>query len=92
MGFLTFVDRPKSDAGTSIARLHDLGVDVKIITGDNGIVAAKVCSDIGLEASGLVNGFDLDALDDDALACRYPGHDRVRPGEPGAEVADHQGG
>ena len=46
-GFLTFADRPKADAGASIAQLKRLGVDVKIITGDNGLVAAKVCSDIG---------------------------------------------
>ena len=43
-GFLTFADRPKLDAGESIAQLERLGVDVKIITGDNGLVAAKVCS------------------------------------------------
>jgi Mg2+-importing ATPase len=72
VGFLTFVDRPKSDAATSIARLHDLGVEVKIITGDNGIVAAKVCADIGLDHSGTLNGFDLDALDDEALAAAIP--------------------
>jgi Mg2+-importing ATPase len=48
-GFLTFADRPKADAGTSIARLERLGVQVKIITGDNGLVAAKVCSEIGVE-------------------------------------------
>ncbi len=72
VGFLTFVDRPKPDAGSSIARLHGLGIDVKIITGDNGIVAAKVCTDIGLDLSGVLNGSDLDALDDDALAAAIP--------------------
>ena len=35
-GFLTFADRPKADAGASIAKLERLGVEVKIITGDNG--------------------------------------------------------
>ena len=49
VGFLTFADRPKLDAGPSIAQLERLGIEVKIITGDNGLVAAKVCSDIGLE-------------------------------------------
>ncbi len=72
VGFLTFVDRPKPDAGASIERLHTLGVDVKIITGDNGMVAAKVCSDIGLELAGTLNGPELDALDDDALAAAIP--------------------
>ena len=49
VGFLTFVDRPKADAGASIAKLNALGIAVKIITGDNGIVAAKVCRDIGVD-------------------------------------------
>ena len=51
-GLLTFADRPKADAGASIAQLKRLGVDVKIITGDNGLVASKVCSDIGVECVG----------------------------------------
>ncbi len=72
VGFLTFVDRPKPDVGVSIGRLHELGVDVKIITGDNGTVAAKVCGDIGLGLSGVLNGSDLDALDDDGLATAIP--------------------
>ena len=50
-GFLTFVDRPKADAGAAIAELARLGIAVKIITGDNGIVAAKVCRDIGLDGA-----------------------------------------
>jgi Mg2+-importing ATPase len=67
-GFLTFADRPKSDAGSSIAQLQRLGVEVKIITGDNGLVAAKVCSDIGLDCSGVLSGSEVETLDDDHLA------------------------
>jgi Mg2+-importing ATPase len=70
VGFLTFADRPKPDAGESIARLQRLGVEVKIITGDNGLVAAKVCADIGLACAGVMNGTELAALDDEALAAR----------------------
>ena len=66
-GFLTFADRPKPDAGTSIAQLERLGVEVKIITGDNGLVAAKVCSDIGVDCAGVLSGTDLESLDDDHL-------------------------
>jgi P-type Mg2+ transporter len=66
-GFLTFSDRPKDDAGTAIATLESLGVAVKIITGDNGVVAAKVCHDIGLVVSGVLSGSDVAAMDDDAL-------------------------
>ena len=72
VGFLTFVDRPKADAGESIAKLNRIGIAVKIITGDNGTVAAKVCHDIGLDVEAVLTGADLDALDDDALAAAIP--------------------
>jgi Mg2+-importing ATPase len=72
VGFLTFVDRPKADAGASIAQLNRLGIAVKIITGDNGIVAAKVCRDIGVDVDAIMCGAELDWLDDDALAAVIP--------------------
>ena len=40
-GFLTFVDRPKADAGEAVGELASLGIAVKIITGDNGTVARQ---------------------------------------------------
>jgi Mg2+-importing ATPase len=73
VGFLTFVDRPKADAGESIAKLGRIGIAVKIITGDNGVVARKVCHDIGLTVDAVLSGVELDALDDDALAAAIPG-------------------
>jgi P-type Mg2+ transporter len=72
VGFLTFIDRPKPDAGASIRKLNDLGIVVKIITGDNGLVASKVCHDIGVPVDGVLTGADLDGLDDDALALAIP--------------------
>ena len=71
-GFLAFVDRPKADAGTAVARLNHLGVEVKVITGDNGTVAAKVCRDIGVAVEGVLEGAELEGLDDDALAAAIP--------------------
>ena len=68
VGFLTFVDRPKADAGDSIAALNRLGIAVKVITGDNGTVAAKVCRDLGVAVEGILSGADLDGMDDDSLA------------------------
>jgi len=67
VGFLAFADRPKADAGASIAKLRKLGVEVKIITGDNGTVASTVCSEIGLECAGVLNGAQVEVLDDDDL-------------------------
>jgi Mg2+-importing ATPase len=71
-GFLTFVDRPKADAGAAVAELADLGIAVKIITGDNGTVAAKVCRDIGIPVAGVLSGREIGQLDDDALAAAIP--------------------
>ncbi|HVC40865.1 MAG TPA: magnesium-translocating P-type ATPase [Candidatus Saccharimonadales bacterium] len=71
-GFLTFVDRPKPDAGAAIARLHTLGIEVKVITGDNGTVAATVCTQIGVDPGAVLTGKALDALDDAQLAAVIP--------------------
>ena len=71
-GFLTFLDPPKPDAAEAIARLDDLHVEVKVITGDNDRVAAKVCADLGLSVHGVLTGTQLDALDDRALAAALP--------------------
>jgi len=71
-GFLTFADRPKRDAGPSITTLNGLGIDVKLITGDNGAVAAKVCRDIGMTVDEVLLGADLAAMDDATLATSIP--------------------
>jgi Mg2+-importing ATPase len=71
-GFLTFVDPPKADAADALARLHELDVEVKVITGDNDRVADKVCGDLGLRVQEVLTGPQLDELDDDALAAALP--------------------
>ena len=71
-GFLTFADRPKADAGTSITQLEGLGVEVKIITGDNGVVAAKVCSEIGVICAGILSGAEVESINDDQLEAAIP--------------------
>jgi len=45
---------------------------VKIITGDNGQVAAKVCRDIGVACAGVVNGTEVAAMSDDELEAAIP--------------------
>jgi Mg2+-importing ATPase len=66
-GFLVFLDRPKATAAASLRRLGQLGITVKIATGDNALVAEKVCADLGLASGGTLTGTDIDALDDTAL-------------------------
>jgi Mg2+-importing ATPase len=71
-GFLTFLDPPKADAAAAVAHLHELDVQVKVITGDNDRVAAKVCADLRIGVTGVLTGGQLDALDDEALAAALP--------------------
>ena len=67
-GFLIFLDRPKAAASASLQRLAALGVTVKVCTGDNALVAEKVCADLGLVSGGTLSGADLTGMDDEALA------------------------
>ncbi len=63
-GFLVFLDQPKPSAANSIARLAQLGITVKVVTGDNPLVAETVCRTLGLDSGGTLTGTDLDTLDD----------------------------
>jgi len=67
VGFLVFLDRPKAAAAASLDRLAALGITVKVCTGDNPLVAQKVCLDLGLVSGGTLTGSDLAGMDDEAL-------------------------
>jgi Mg2+-importing ATPase len=71
-GFLCFSDPVKPDVRDSLARLARLGVAVKIVTGDNGQVAAHLCGEVGLDPGTVVTGQQLDTLDDKALVALLP--------------------
>lgn len=64
LGFLVFADQPKQAARDSLARLAELGIEVKVATGDNPRVAEKVCAELGLTSKGTVTGAQLEELDD----------------------------
>ncbi|QHC24792.1 magnesium-translocating P-type ATPase [Streptomyces sp. GS7] len=64
IGFLAFLDPPKQDAAEALRQLADNGIAVKVVTGDNELVAARVCSDVGIDVGTVVTGTDIDALDD----------------------------
>jgi Mg2+-importing ATPase len=72
-GFLVFLDPPKPDAAAALRRLADLGIAVKVVTGDNPAVAVKVCHDLSLAGAVALTGAQVDALDDVALAAAIPG-------------------
>jgi Mg2+-importing ATPase len=63
-GLLLFADPPKADAGSALVRLQELGITVKILTGDNQLVAQKVCRDLGIAVSGTLTGAALGQMSD----------------------------
>ncbi|AKV04417.1 Mg(2+) transport ATPase, P-type [Labilithrix luteola] len=66
-GYIGFLDPPRDSAQPALEALARHGVEVKVLTGDNEIVASKVCRDVGLTVKGVLRGADLDELDDSAL-------------------------
>jgi len=66
-GFLLFFDPPKPGVQETLADLANLGVQLKIITGDNRLVALHTAQAIGLEVTGVLSGAELNAMRDEAL-------------------------
>ncbi len=66
-GFLVFSDRPKPGVASALRDLAQLGVGVKLITGDVELVARHVADLVGLPARRVLSGHDLDELNDEAL-------------------------
>jgi P-type Mg2+ transporter len=67
LGFLTLFDPPKADIVDTIASLKKLGVSLKIITGDNHLVAASLSKKIGLSNNKIIAGSELHQMSDEAL-------------------------
>jgi Mg2+-importing ATPase len=62
-GFLSFLDPPKATAVHALKSFKALGVEVKLLTGDNELVAAEVCKEVGLESCGrVVLGSELEKM------------------------------
>jgi Mg2+-importing ATPase len=70
LGFLVFADPPKCDAKETLQQLRDLGIGLKIITGDNRAVAASISQRVGIDAPMIVTGSDLRTLSEDAVRQR----------------------
>jgi len=67
VGFLAFLDPPKESAKTAISALNDYGIKVKILTGDNELVARKVCAEVGLKVDKIILGGAVKKMNDKEL-------------------------
>jgi Mg2+-importing ATPase len=82
LGFLTLFDPPKANILDTIASLKKLGVSLKIITGDNQLVAASLSKKMGLSDNNILAGPELRQMSDGALLSRVAGVDVFAEIEP----------
>ncbi|HEY3326576.1 MAG TPA: magnesium-translocating P-type ATPase [Novimethylophilus sp.] len=67
IGYIAFLDPPKESAAPALAALSKHGVTVKVLTGDNERVTAKICHEVGLSADAMLLGSDVEAMTDAEL-------------------------
>ena len=67
VGYIAFLDPPKETTAPAIAALAEHGIMVKILTGDNELVTAKVCREVNLPVEGMLLGAQIDKLSDEEL-------------------------
>ena len=82
LGFLVFFDPPKAGVREIISQLKNLGISLKIITGDNQLVAARLIQDVGITSPQIITGSELYQMSDEALLGRVNEVDLFAAVEP----------
>ena len=74
IGYVAFLDPPKESTAPALKALAEHGVAVKVLTGDNELVTAKICREVGLEQKGVLLGNDIERMSDKVLAEAVESH------------------
>jgi len=67
VGLIAFLDPPKDSAAAALRQLAQQRIEVKVLTGDNAVIARKTCLDVGLEVRGVLLGAEIEAADASTL-------------------------
>jgi Mg2+-importing ATPase len=67
-GYVAFLDPPKEGATAAIEALQRHGIAVKVVTGDNDLVARKICKEVGLPTEFVVLGDEVEKMSAEQLA------------------------
>lgn len=81
-GFVTLFDPPKPGIQHTIAGLQAMGIGLKMITGDNALVAKQVSESLGTKNAVIITGEDLRHMSDEALVQKAAGADVFAEIEP----------
>lgn len=65
IGYVAFLDPPKDSAKEAIQALNEYGVAVKVITGDNELVAKKVCNEVGIPIDNILTGKEIENMSEE---------------------------
>jgi Mg2+-importing ATPase len=74
IGYIAFLDPPKESAAPALKKLAAHGITVKVLTGDNDLVTAHVCKQVGLPASTVLLGNQVEAMTEEALKAAAEQH------------------
>jgi len=67
IGYIAFLDPPKDSAAPALKALAAHGIAVKVLTGDNELVTAQVCRQVGLTVGDVLLGSKIESMDEAAL-------------------------
>lgn len=65
IGYLAFLDPPKQSAASAIKQLHEHGIEVKILSGDNDAVVQTIARQVGIETRNALTGPQFEAMEEE---------------------------
>ena len=74
IGYVAFLDPPKESTEPALKALLDHGVTVKVLTGDNELVTAKICKEVGLDVKEIILGPDVESMTPEELSVAVETH------------------
>ena len=67
LGLVSLLDSPRPEVAEAVARCHDAGIRVMVVTGDHGLTAQAVARRVGIDASLVITGVELDRMSETDL-------------------------
>jgi len=67
-GYVAFLDPPKEGASAALEALQRHGISVKVVSGDNDLVACKICKEVGISTEFVVLGDEVEKMSAEELA------------------------